>query len=361
MPDVQSPWTGLAISQKGLEREPLLRSPLLHFVLLGTLMFVVQSMRSYEPEVSIVEVRRSEIDERLESYRQQMGRAPTEPESRAIENQVIENAIWLEQAYALGLHQYDTVVHQRLLLNMRFLEGEDGPAPSAEEGGPSEADLIARAIELGMDRSDTVVQRRLIDRVQAILRGSVRARELKDQTLTDHYEATTEQWREPALLDLSHMYFSRDRRGASTTGDATSALALLGTQDASVDKAISSGDPFLAGHRLRGASPNRIVARLGPAFAEGVAGAPVETWFGPVESAFGQHLVWIHERVQSRIPPLAEIRKRVVEDWIEIESRKTLREHVEKRRTQVQVRILEDGVAADANQSPAEANQSPAT
>jgi hypothetical protein len=361
VPDVQSPWTGLAISQKGLEREPLLRSPLLHFVLLGTLIYVVQSMRSYEPEVSIVEVRRSEIDERLESYRQQMGRAPTEPESRAIENQVIENAIWLEQAYALGLHQYDTVVHQRLLLNMRFLEGEDGPAPSAEDGGPSEADLIARAIELGMDRSDTVVQRRLIDRVQAILRGSVRARELKDQTLTDHYEATTEQWREPALLDLSHVYFSRDRRGASTTGDATSALTLLGTQDASVHEAISSGDPFLAGHRLRGASPNRIVARLGPAFAEGVAGAPVETWFGPVESAFGQHLVWIHERVQSRIPPLAEIRKRVVEDWIEIESRKTLREHVEKRRTQVQVRILEDGVAADANQAPVDGNQSPAT
>ena len=79
MPDVQSPWTGLAISQKRLEREPLLRSPLLHFVLLGTLIYVVQSMRSYEPEVSIVEVRRSEIDERLESYRQQMGRAPTEP------------------------------------------------------------------------------------------------------------------------------------------------------------------------------------------------------------------------------------------------------------------------------------------
>ena len=331
----------------------MLRSPLLHFVLLGTLIFVVQLFWDYEPEVPIVEVRRSEIEERLVSYRQQMGRAPTEPERRAIENQVVDNAIWLEQAYALGLHQHDTVVHQRLLLNMRFLEGESDSSASEEAVGSSEAELIERAIELGMDRSDTVVQRRLIDRVQAILRGSVRARELDDETLTAHYEATLEQWREPALLDLSHVYFSRDRRGEATASDAEAALAQLGDQSTAVQEAIALGDPFLAGHRLRGASPNRIVARLGPAFAEGVAGAPVERWFGPIESAFGQHLVWIHARVASRVPPLEEIRKRVVEDWIEIESRKALREHIEKRREQIELRIVEDTAPAEANQSPA--------
>ena len=108
------------------------------------------------------------------------------------------------------------------------------------------------------------------------------------------------------------------------------------------EAAIALGDPFLAGHRLRGASPNRIVARLGPAFAEGVAGGEAETWFGPVESAFGQHLVWIHDRIETRIPALDEIRNRVLEDWIEQESRRVLREHVDQRRTQVEIRILED-------------------
>ncbi|CAN0488304.1 unnamed protein product, partial [Discosporangium mesarthrocarpum] len=108
------------------------------------------------------------------------------------------------------------------------------------------------------------------------------------------------------------------------------------------DAAIALGDPFLAGHRLRGASPNRIVARLGPSFADGVAEAPTQTWVGPVESAFGQHLVWIHDRIESRIPPLDEIRTRVLEDWIEKESRRVLREHIDARRRQVEVRILED-------------------
>ena len=311
----------------------MLRAPLLHFLLLGGLFYAFQSIGRDTPEIPVVEVQRSAIEERVDVYRQQMGRAPSSEEARSIERQVVDEALWLQQAFEIGLHEVDSVVRQRLLLNMRFLEGESDA---------SEADLIARAIELGMDRSDTVVQRRLIDRVQAILRAGVRAQPPSDDTLNAHYDETAERWREPPLLDLSHVYLSRDRRGDATRDDAAALLSRVRGETLDPEAAIALGDPFLAGHRLRGASPNRIVARLGPAFAEGVAGGEAETWFGPVESAFGQHLVWIHDRVETRIPPLDEIRNRVLEDWIEQESRRVLREHVDQRRTQVEILILED-------------------
>lgn len=312
----------------------MLRAPLLHFLLLGGLFYAFQSIgASREPEIPVVEVQRSAIEERIDVYRQQMGRAPSPEEARSIEKQVVDEALWLQQAYAIGLHEVDSVVRQRLLLNMRFLEGGSEA---------SEAELLERAIELGMDRSDTVVQRRLIDRVQAILRAGVRAQPPDDATLTAHYEETAERWREPPLLDLSHVYLSRDRRGEATRTDAEALLTRVRDEDLRAEAAIALGDPFLAGHRLRGASPNRIVARLGPTFADGVAEAATGTWVGPVESAFGQHLVWIHDRVESRIPPLDEIRTRVFEDWIEQESRRVLREHVDARRSQVRVRILEN-------------------
>lgn len=315
----------------------MLRAPLLHFLLLGGLFYAFQSIGApEEAEIPLVEVSRSAIEERIAVYRQQMGRAPTPEEAQSIQKQVVDEALWLQQAFAIGLHEVDSVVRQRLLLNMRFLEGESEA---------TEAELIERAIELGMDRSDTVVQRRLIDRVQAILRAGVRAQPPDEATLTAHYDETAERWREPPLLDLSHVYLSRDRRGDATRADASALLDRVRREDLSAEAAIALGDPFLAGHRLRGASPNRIVARLGPTFADGVADAATGTWIGPIESAFGQHLVWIHDRVESRIPPLDEIRTRVFEDWIEKESRRVLREHVEARRTQVQVRILEDGSA----------------
>ncbi len=329
----------------------MLRAPLLHFILVGGLLFVLQSAWSRVPETPRVRVLRSEIEDALESYARQMGRAPNETETRAIESQSIENALWLEQAFSLGLHEIDSVVRQRLILNMRFL--------SDEAGGSSDEDeqtLVARAIALGMDRSDTVVRRRLIDRVQAIIRARVRAEPIGEAELAEYFRVHAERWREPPLLDLSHVYFSRDKRGDATHADAVAALETLEARSASsapqsetdLDAALALGDPFLAGHRLRGATPNRILARLGPDFAEGVADGPVGRWFGPVESAFGQHLVWIADRVESRIPALDEVRKRVVEDWIEAESRKALREHIEERRQTVIVEIVEDVDASGA-------------
>jgi hypothetical protein len=241
------------------------------------------------------------------------------------------------------------VVRQRLLLNMRFLEGdEDAPPPGAGDPAEEEA-LLARAVELGMDRSDTVVRRRLVDRVQAIVRGAVRARSVDDATLEAHYRDTLEQWREPALLDLSHVYLSRDRRKEATRADAQRLLARLRDGDVDVEAAIAMGDPFLAGHRLRGASPNRLIARLGPDFAAAVADArPGSGWLGPFSSAFGEHLVWIHDRVDSRIPPLAEIRQRVLEDWIDAESRRAMRAFLDERRSEVEIRIVADQPASAA-------------
>jgi hypothetical protein len=321
----------------------LLRSPLLHFLLIGGLLFALQAARRPEPAQTIVEVRRSEIEERLAAYRQQMGRPPSETEAAAIERQVVDNALWLEQAFALGLHEVDSVVRQRLVLNMRFLEGESET---------SEADLVQRAVELGMDRSDTVVQRRLIDRVQAILRAGVRASAPSEEILEAHYAKTREQWREPALLDLQHVYLSRDKRGGQTLSDARGLGERLRAEGLDPASAIALGDPFLAGHRLRGATPNRIVARLGPVFANGVSEVPTGEWIGPVESAFGQHLVWLDRRIESRIPALEEVRSRVFEDWIEETSRKALREHIDRRREQVEVRVVEDAGGDDPSMDP---------
>lgn len=335
----------------------MLRSPLLHFLLIGALLYVAQSVGSRPASTPVVEISRAEIEAQVAAYARQMGRVPGEAEARAIERQVIDNALWLEQAYALGLHEIDSVVRQRLLQNMRFLEGMDAaPADPPDDGAPAAADadeeeaLLERAIELGMDRSDTVVQRRLVDRVQAIVRAGVRARALPEDVLRAHYESTRERWREPSLLDLSHVYLSRDARGEATRADAEALLARLSPaagEAMEVEAAIALGDPFLAGHRLRGATPNRLVARLGPAFAEGVEDAPEGRWFGPVASAFGEHLVWVHERVPSRIPPLEEVADRVREDWIEEESRAALRAFVDQRRAEVEIRIVEDA-ASDA-------------
>lgn len=312
---------------------PLLRSPLVHFLLFGALLFGLQRLRSPDSEPVVVEVLRSEIDERIAAYQNQLGRKPSVAELRTIENQVIENALWLEQARALGLHLTDSVVRQRLVRNLRFLEG-DREAPEDE--------LFRKAIALGMDKSDTVVQRRLVDRVQAMLRAGVRSHPPEQAVLRAHYESTAQRWREPALLDLTHVYFSRDKRGASTESDAARLLLELTERAIQPKAAVELADPFLSGHRLHSATPNRIVARFGAAFAAQVEHEPTLRWLGPVESAFGTHLVWLHERIESRIPSFDEVRNRVLEDWLRQETSRVLRAQIERHREIVEVRVVED-------------------
>lgn len=311
----------------------MLRAPLLHFLALGALLFALQTGFAREPGMRSIEIPRSEVDERIEAFALQVGRPADAEEARALEGQAIEDALWLDQAFAIGLPEIDAVVHQRLVQNMRFLDPETKETDEA---------LYARAVELGMERSDTVVRRRLIDRIQAVVRARVRSEPVDETALRKYFDVNAERWREPTLLDLTHVYLSRDKRGERADADARAIRARLERETTAPEAAVALGDPFLGGHTLRGATPTRIAARLGPGFANALTDAQPGRWLGPIESAFGPHLVWIERRVPSRIPAFEEIRSRVLDDWLEDRTREALREEAKHLRAGVEVRWIED-------------------
>lgn len=317
----------------------MLRSPLVHFLLIGALLFGLRLAWPGTPDKPVALVHRSEIEARIAAFATEVRRPVSAAEARAIEDQVVDEALWLARARMLGLAETDTVVRQRLILNMRFLLGETDE---------SDETLYRRAVELGMDETDLVVRRRLIDRVQALVRAHVRSEPVDEAALRIWFESHAERWREPPLLDFTHVYFSRDRRGAATEADARKLLEALRREKTEPAAAIQRGDSFLSGHSLRLASPARIVARFGPEFADAVADAPERRWFGPVDSAFGVHLVWIEARRESRIPPLAEIHDRVERDWIAEKVRRALLDEAARLRGEIPVRLAEDGAGPDS-------------
>jgi hypothetical protein len=130
--------------------------------------------------------------------------------------------------------------------------------------------------------------------------------------------------------------------------DASTTLSEFASQAIEPIAAVAFGDPFLSGHRISGATPNRIVARFGPAFAAEIEDEPTQRWLGPISSAFGKHLVWIHERIESGIPAFDTIRKRVLEDWFAEETRRALSAQIERRRQVVEIRVIEDHAAPRA-------------
>jgi peptidyl-prolyl cis-trans isomerase C len=62
-------------------------------------------------------------------------------------------------------------------------------------------------------------------------------------------------------------------------------------------------------------SHSEIVRLFGDAFATQLQHLEPGRWTGPIESAYGLHLVFVRERVDGRVPVLAEVRQAVQREW----------------------------------------------
>jgi parvulin-like peptidyl-prolyl isomerase len=68
--------------------------------------------------------------------------------------------------------------------------------------------------------------------------------------------------------------------------------------------------------RLVGHNETEIAGLLGQDFAAALAEVPQGRWAGPLESAYGLHLVYVESREPARVPPLSEIRDRVLAEYV---------------------------------------------
>jgi hypothetical protein len=75
------------------------------------------------------------------------------------------------------------------------------------------------------------------------------------------------------------------------------------------------GDPFLLGEEFRGVSPNKLTSVFGEDFAKRIAAMETGRWHGPISSGFGQHFVFISERVSQDLPQLDAARIAVRREW----------------------------------------------
>jgi hypothetical protein len=86
------------------------------------------------------------------------------------------------------------------------------------------------------------------------------------------------------------------------------------------------------------ASPRQVVdGTFGTGFFEALAELPAGEWAGPVTTPLGRHLVRVTERRDGRLPPLAEIRERVLQDWRTTRAAELREERFEAMRARYQI------------------------
>jgi hypothetical protein len=267
----------------------LLREPLLHFLLLGAVIFVIYGVVSrHSAKPGAIVITQGKVENLVTGFSRTWGRPPSAEELQGLIRDYIREEVAYREGLAMGLDRDDTIIRRRLRQKWEFLN--DNLAARAE---PTDADL------------------------QAFL-----------QSHPDKFRTET-------TFTFRHVYLNPQIHGASLAHDATRLAAKLRHEDKTEDL-NAEGDPFILEHQFEKLTLPEIKTMFGEQFASALAAVKTGEWQGPLQSGYGSHLVFVSERTTGHLPALAVIRSEVQREWANakrFESEEKLYEGLLKRYT----------------------------
>jgi hypothetical protein len=165
----------------------------------------------------------------------------------------------------------------------------------------------------GLDRDDVVIRRRVRQKME-FLAEDMSVTEPSDEQLAAYLTANPERFRTEDHLTFHQIFLSATRRPNTIESDSKQLASVLAQADGAVD-AMAYGDPFLLGEEFRGVTPSNVIGVFGEGFAKRMAAVETGRWQGPISSGFGQHFVFISERISGDLPPLDIVRPAVRREW----------------------------------------------
>lgn len=247
----------------------LLREPLVHFLLLGLGLFVLHGWLA-GPGGGAGEhivITQGRIGQLAGGFARMHQRAPAKDELDELIDAAVREEIFYREAKALGLDQDDTIIRRRLMQKLEFVSEDVTPVP-----------------------------------------------EPTDAQLQDYLRAHPGKFHSEARYSLSQVYLDPQRHGERLTSDMQALLAELQRAGGAAD-AGKHGDSSLLEHRFHDVTASELARLFGARFETALRAAPTGTWMGPVPSGYGVHLVLLAARDEGRIAPLEEIRDDVLREW----------------------------------------------
>jgi len=250
----------------------ILKEPLLHFLLLGAGLFLAYSLLPKDrrsAESGNIVITQGQIENLALGFTKTWSRPPSSEELEGLVNDRVREEVYFREAIAMGLDKDDTVIRRRLRQKMEFMS--EDIATLAE---PTDADLNA------------------------------------------YFQAHADSFRVPPQFTFRQVYLNPEKHGTNLAHDAAQLLAQLNQSGSDADLA-TLGDAFLLDQPFTAMPASEVAKLFGEKFAAQLAELPPGPWQGPVRSGYGAHLVLVSERTEARLPTLAEVREPLRQAWSE--------------------------------------------
>jgi peptidyl-prolyl cis-trans isomerase C len=176
--------------------------------------------------------------------------------------------------------------------------------------------LYREGLVMGLDKGDTIVKRRMAQKVQFLAEDVAAAHDPSTAELKAWFEKNTDKFALPSRYSFRHVYFSPDKRGTNAHDDATKALARIAGQPEDSPLIPSMADRFMFQDYYGDRAPSAIAKEFGPQFAVALEKLKPGSWQGPIESGYGWHLVFVDTVIPGRIPAFEEVESEVKTAWL---------------------------------------------
>jgi hypothetical protein len=245
-----------------------IKEPLVHFLVLGALVFALYSYIGPDaPADDEIVISRGQQEHLITAFTRTWQRPPTQAEFTGIVDD------WIREEIA-------------------YREGQ----------------------RLGLDSDDTIIRRRLRQKLEVLADDIVSMAEPGEEMLQEYLEDNIENYMRESVYTLRQVFFNVDERGAAADQDAEQALLLLET-DSVLTNSENLGDRLSLAHRHVRKTESELAALFGRDFAGNLVDLEVGKWQGPVLSGYGLHLVLIEEFAPGRPLTLEEAERDVRRDW----------------------------------------------
>lgn len=166
-------------------------------------------------------------------------------------------------------------------------------------------------VALGLDRDDPAIKRRVRQKFETVAEESEAAAPPTDVELNAWLRNNGDRYADPVLISFEQVTVDPARHDGSIEAAVQLARQALA---AGADPADISASRMLPSRF--DLFPLDLVERdFGADFAKALPGLRSGQWEGPVRSGYGTHLVRIEKRVPGRLPPLDEVRTAVARDF----------------------------------------------
>jgi len=243
----------------------LFREPLVHFIMLGTFIFYIYEMKSGgDNEVpNRIIVNTVQQKQLITQFNRTWLRAPTPEEMKTLIDNYVREEIFYREAVALGLDQQDAIVRKRMRMKLEFML-ED-----------------------------------------------LSAQDVSDEELEVFLKTHPEKFHIGTQLSFQQVYLNPDKHKNIKSVAQTILTKLNDGINADL-----TGDNTTLPYEFILKTQNEIQRILGERFANEIIEYKPGKWTGPVYSVFGAHLIKVNERIEARVPDLAEVRDQVLRGYL---------------------------------------------